>query len=93
MFISEKKYKLTDETITYEGRILRRIEALKDLSDVKKGDKGGFVESENNLSQTDNCWIYNNAKVCGDARVFRNARVCDDAIVFRNARIYSLKIY
>lgn len=46
MFISKKKYKLTDETITYEGGILRRIEALKDLSDVKKGDKVGFVESE-----------------------------------------------
>lgn len=46
MFISKKKYKLTDETITYEGRVLRRIEALKDLSDVKKGDKGGFIESE-----------------------------------------------
>lgn len=55
MFISEKKYKLTDETITYQGRVLRRIEALKDLSDVKKGDKGGFVENENNLSQKDNC--------------------------------------
>lgn len=46
MFISKKKYKLTDETITYEGRVLRRIEALKDLSDVKKGDNGGFIESE-----------------------------------------------
>ena len=88
MFISEKKYKLTDETIKHKGRVLRRIEALKDFADVKKGDKGGFVESENNLSQKDNCWIYNNAKVCGNARVFINARVCDDAIVCGNARIY-----
>ena len=46
----EKKYKLTDETIKHKGRVLRRIEALKDFADVKKGDKGGFVESENNLS-------------------------------------------
>ena len=85
--MKNKKYKLTGETITYQGRVLRRIEALKDLSDVKKGDKGGFVESENNLSQKDNCWIYNNAKVCGNARVLINARVCDDAIVCGNAQV------
>lgn len=84
MFMSKKKYKLTDETITYKGRILRRIEALKDLSDVKKGDKGGFIECENNLSHKDNCWIYNNAKVCGDAIVFGNAMVYERARVYDN---------
>ena len=47
----EKKYRLTDETINVDGRILHRIEALKDFGNVKKGDKGGFVEKEENLSQ------------------------------------------
>ena len=42
----EKKYRLTDETINVDGRILHRIEALKDFGNVKKGDKGGFVEKE-----------------------------------------------
>ena len=44
--MGEKKYKLTDETIKHKGRVLRRIGALKDFADVKKGDKGGYVESE-----------------------------------------------
>ena len=39
----EKKYKLTDETINVDGKTLYRIEALKDFSDVKKGDKGGCI--------------------------------------------------
>ena len=57
------KYKLTEECITISNKKLYRIEALKDFADIKKGDKGGFVESEDNLSQTRNCWISDNAKV------------------------------
>ena len=53
-----KKYKLTNETIVHLGFTLYRIEALMDFSDVKKGDKGGFVQSENNLSQLGNAWVY-----------------------------------
>lgn len=49
-----KKYKLTNETIVHFGFTLYRIEALMDFSDVKAGDKGGFVQSENNLSQLGN---------------------------------------
>ena len=35
----EKKYKLTEESISFNGKTLHRIEALKDFADVKKGDK------------------------------------------------------
>lgn len=83
----EKKYKLTEESINFLGRILYRIEALKDFGDVKKGDKGGYVESKNNLSQVGDCWIYNNAKVYDNAQVFGNARVCDKAHVSDNAYV------
>ena len=72
----EKKYKITEETININGRTLYRIEALKDFNDVKKGDKGGYVEDEENLSQRCNCWIYDNAMVCDDARVYGDAVVC-----------------
>lgn len=58
-----KKYKLTKETINYCGTTLYRIEALKNFSNVKKGDKGGFVQSKDNLSDEGDCWIYNDAKV------------------------------
>ena len=53
----EKKYKLTEETINVFNKTLYRIEALRDFNDVKKGDKGGFIEKEENLSQSDNCWV------------------------------------
>ena len=72
----EKKYRLTDETINVDGRILHRIEALKDFGNVKKGDKGGFVEKEENLSQYSDCWVYDDAKVYGNAKVCGNTEVC-----------------
>ena len=62
----EKKYKLIEESINFRGKTLYRIEALKDFGNIKKGDKGGYVQSEKNLSQEANCWIYNNAKVYSD---------------------------
>ena len=46
----EKKYKLTEETINVFNKTLYRIEALRDFSDVKKGDKCGLIEKEDNLS-------------------------------------------
>lgn len=85
----EKKYKITDETIIYFGRVLKKIEALKDFANVHKGDKGGYVETENNLSQEGNCWIYEEAKVFNFAKIYDNARVFDNAQVFGNAVIYN----
>ena len=71
----EKKYKLTEETINVNGKTLHRIEALRDFGDVKKGNKGGFIEKEENLSQSGDCWVYHNAKVSDDAVVYSNAKV------------------
>lgn len=52
--MEKKKYKLTDETINLNGVTLYRIEALKDFGKIKKGDKGGFIESEKNLTHDGN---------------------------------------
>lgn len=73
------KYELTDETLEHNGHTLHRIKALKDFGDVKKGDLGGWIESEDNLSQEGDCWIYNDAKVYG--KVFGNAQVYGNAFV------------
>ena len=81
----EKKYKLTDETIEFNGVKLYRIEALKDFSLVKKGDKGGFVQSEKNLSQFDNCWIFDDSKAIGNSLVSRNAVLSGNSIICDNA--------
>ena len=90
----EKKYKLTDEIIDFKGCKLHRIEALKDFSNVKKGDRGGFVESEDNLSQDGDCWIHDdarvhsNAKICDNAIIYGYAKVCDNAIIYGDARVF-----
>ena len=84
----EKKYKLTDETFPLIGHTLYRIEALKDFSDVKKGDKGGFVESEENLSHDGDCWVYDTAKVYGNAMVYDTAKVYGNASIYGDALIY-----
>ena len=55
----EKKYEL----IPSDKEGLYRVKALKDFSNVKKGDIGGYVECESNLSHNGKCWIYDNAVV------------------------------
>lgn len=82
----KKKYKLTDETIEVNGRTLYRIEATKDFGNVKVGDKGGFIDKDDNLSHSGDAWVYGNAKVSGNAEVSGNAWVYGDAdyIVFKN---------
>lgn len=83
--VTIKKYEFTEETKVFCGRKLHRIRALRDFNDVKAGDLGGFIEKEENLSHEGNCWIYNNAKICGCARIYGNA------VIYGNAEIYNGK--
>ena len=85
---TKKKYRLTNECIIHEGHILYRIEALKDFGNIKVGTKGGWVESEMNLSHHGLCWVGDNAKVYGNARILWCATVCDNAEVYLNATVY-----
>lgn len=78
----EKKYILTDEIREFYGKILHRIQAVRDFDNVKTGDLGGWIEKEENLSHEGNCWID------GDAKAYDNALVYDDAHIFGNALIY-----
>ena len=86
---NEKHFKLTDETLVYVGHTLHRIECIKEFRNqyttINVGDKGGWIEKEDNLS--DDAWVYEEARVCGDAKVYGNARVCDNAQVYGNARV------
>lgn len=83
-----KKFTLTDETMCFNGKTLHRIKALKSFSSVKEGDLGGWVESEDNLSQNDNCWIADNAKVWSNARVTGNVHVCGFTNICGNVEVY-----
>ena len=82
----EKKYRTEKE-----GDMLRII-ALKDFSNVKKGDRGGRIECKDNLSQEGDCWVYEGASVYDKAEVSGNAVVEGYAGVYGNARVYERAI-
>ena len=78
-----KKFELTNEfVVNVFGNKLFRVRALVAFGSVKAGEQGGYVEKEENLSQTGNAWVSDNARVSG------NARVCDNARVSGNAEVY-----
>lgn len=83
-----KKFKLLEnDTIKLNGTTLYRIEALKDFGDVSKGEKGGYIEKEENLSTTGNAWVGCDAYATGNSYVTGNAYVTDEAWVYGNAII------
>ena len=95
-----KKFELTANSKMHLGKKLFQIKALISFGNVEEGDLGGFIEKEDNLSQSGDAWVYGNAWVYGDAEVsgnaegsgnvwvFDNARVYGDAWVYGNARVY-----
>ena len=76
-----KKYELIPE-----GKLFRII-ALKDFGFIKKGELGGLIEKESNLSQKNECWVYKYAKVYGNALVSGDARVTGNAEIYGNAKV------
>ena len=63
-----KKFELTAEFVTNVfGKKLFRIKALIAFGNVEKGELGGFIEKEDNLSHDGNAWVSGNALVSGDA--------------------------
>ena len=84
---------VADSCIEVFGIKLFRIRAKVAFGCVTKGELGGYVQGELNLSTSGNAWVsgdalvYGNARVYGDARVSGNARVYGDARVSGNARV------
>lgn len=57
-----KKFELTAESkISAFGKKLFRIKALISFGSVEEGETGGWVEKEDNLSQSGNAWVFDNA--------------------------------
>ncbi len=85
----ERKYEFAGETIQFNNRTLRRIRALRDIPKigVEKGNLGGWIECENNLSQKGDCWVKDDAKVSGSACVTDNALIAGRARVTEGAKI------
>ena len=84
-----KKYELikSDKT-TPKGRPLFRVKAKMDIGySIKKGDLGGYIEKEANLSVSGNAWLSGNAQVSGNARVSGDAQVSGNAWVSGDAQV------
>ena len=79
-----KKYELTDESIEVEGMTFYRVRALRDIAlyRVKAGDFGGYIESEDNLSQEGECWIGKNTKIARKARVIGNSWAGGESFIY-----------
>ena len=67
---------------------LYRIRSLRDFGDVKKGDLGGYIEKEENLSHEGNCWVYDRAVVYMDAKVRGDSSVSGLSVVSDKAKVY-----
>lgn len=64
----------------------KQIRALETFGEVKKGDIGGWIESEHNLSHRGNCWIFEHGMVWGNGRVEDEA-IIEDGLVYESATI------
>ena len=87
------KFKLTKESKEVFGNKVYRIEALKDFTcingrEVKKGDKGGWIKSEENLSQDGLCWLFDEAIGMDNSRRAENSIGSGDSQQYGNSRQY-----
>lgn len=83
----QKKFELTDKIIIFQDKKLHRIRALIDFDDVKKGDFGGIVEFEHNLSNNHSSWIYDDAKAIDSSYVGDSAKLRHQSLARDFARI------
>ena len=76
-----EKYEFTGKN----GGNLKQLRALRDFGNIKKGDLGGWIEGEHNLSHEGNCWVFSFAQVFNNALVRGNAKVFGHAWVYGGA--------
>ena len=72
----EKKFELTDNfVINAFGIKLFQIKCTKSFKYANEGDLGGYVEKEDNLSQSGDAWVSVDARVYGNARMSGDAKI------------------
>lgn len=88
---SRKKYRLLRKEMivppaigwqSSAKRAVYRIQALRSIPKygVKKGDLGGYISSEDVLSQEDSCWVAYNAIAMGNVQIRNDAYLGDTAL-------------
>lgn len=81
------KYELlADDTVQQDGRLLYRVRRLSDRL------LGGYIETQDNLAQTGDCFLFDKSRAFGSARIKDNAEVYgivyDDAVVAGDSKVY-----
>lgn len=85
--MSQKKYEIT-EAAHPKYPWLHRIRAIRQVNEqVSPGMLGGYVQTEDNLSQEGTCWIYNQAVCCEEAAVADDGRMFDSTVARRSALV------
>ena len=85
--MSQKKYEITEITHP-KYPWLHRIRARCQVNEqVGPGALGGYVQTEDNLSQDGTCWIYDQAICCEEAVVEDDGRMFDGAVARGSALI------
>lgn len=85
--MSQKKYEITEITHP-KYPWLHRIRARCQVNEqVGPGALGGYVQTEDNLSQDGTCWIYDQAICCEEAVVEDDGRMFDGAVARGRALI------
>ena len=85
--MSQKKYEITEITHP-KYPWLHRIRARCQVNEqVGPGALGGYVQTEDNLSQDGSCWIYDQAICCEEAVVEDDGRMFDGAVARGSALI------
>lgn len=88
--MEEKNYELTNIVKHVNGHVVYRIKCVNEFKCqdkvIKVGQLGGFVESEDNLS--DNAWVDDDSVIYGDSEVSGNAYICGDSRVYDSALVF-----
>ena len=88
-----RKYELTDNYDYCQGRKVFQIRALRKVRDgVYPGDLGGWIESEDNLSQEGGCWVENVAITTDESsneyvEIYGTTRITGDEHIAGSAKI------
>lgn len=83
------KYEFIGNTESIRGVRLRKIRSIITIPNVVvAGQLGGSIESEENLSQDGDSWVFNGSYVWGGARVYDNAQIKSNSRVWDQAQVF-----
>lgn len=88
----DRKFELTSTTKKLQnGEVVYQIKALKDINNpslrIKKGDLGGWVQDESNLSHKGTCWITPSTYVLGKSKILGDSLLNRGNIIVINSII------